>query len=85
MQIELSADQGTTHSSKIKTLNRSLICRSKKFDIQIEELSTDKRIVYRSKKYSICRSKKYLPINELDKNLICRLKNNLPIKELFVH
>ena len=61
-------------------------------DLQIEELSTDHRVVYKLRKYLICRSKKYLWIKELSadkslicrskKYLICRLKNYMQIDEL---
>ena len=62
----------------IGSVDRITIYTWKKY-LQIEELSADHRIVYKSRKYLICRSKKYLWIEELSvgKNLICRLKKYL--------
>ena len=55
--------------------SRNYICRWRNIlDLQMEELSADHRIVYKLRKYLICKSKKYLWIQEMPagKILICR-------------
>ena len=68
--------------------NKKILQIEEVVDLQIGELFVDHRIVYKSREYLICKSKKYLWIEEkslifrLKKYLICRLKNYMQIDEL---
>ena len=96
MQLFYDIDEITCLKSDLHIkeflFNKKILQIEEVVDLQIEELFVDNRIVYKSRKYLICKSKKYLWIEELStsksltfrlkKYLICRLKNYMQIDEL---